>query len=371
MKIPFVDLKTQYQSIQGEIAQSIQSVLDRGDFILGQSVSEFEKEFSQAMSAPYAVGCASGTDALILALKAYDIGPGDEVISVSNTWVSTIFAISHVGATPVFADIDPDTYLIDPAKIEEKISPKTKAILPVHLYGQACDMEQIQSIAKKHQLVVIGDAAQAHLSEWDNMSVALWSDITCYSFYPGKNLGAYGDAGAIVTEDEKVAGKIKMLRNMGQKQKHDHEYVAWNSRLDSIQAAILKTKLKHLNDWTEKRRQAASRYDQLLKDLPCKTPQTNPKAKHVYHLYIVQTDERDQVLKSLQEKGVMTQIHYPVPVHLQKCYENLNLGKGLVPVTEKIADKIFSLPLFPEITPEQQAYVADTLSETLKLIPSS
>jgi dTDP-4-amino-4,6-dideoxygalactose transaminase len=361
MQIPFVDLKTQYQNHKDEIRSAIDEVLDRGDFILGRSVIDFEESFKRYTSSKYAVSCANGTDALILSLDALDIKTGDEVISVANTWVSTIFAISRVGARPVFVDIDPKTYLMDPNKIESAITKKTKAILPVHLYGQSADIEAISSIASKNNLMVLEDAAQAHGSRWKESKPGSLTKAACYSFYPGKNLGAYGDAGCVTTNDEEFARRLRMLGNLGQSVKHNHELIGTNSRLDTLQAAILNVKLKYLDSWIQKRREAAKRYNELLKNIDCITPQEHENSRHVYHLYVIQVKNRDNVVNLLQSKGVMAQIHYPTPIHMQKCYSHLGVEKGALPITEEISKNIISLPIFPEITEEQQTYVAESL----------
>jgi dTDP-4-amino-4,6-dideoxygalactose transaminase len=365
MKIPLVDLQAQYKSIKTEVNEAIEVVLTKGDYILGQAVGQFEAAFAEFSKAKYVISCANGTDALYLALKALDIGPGDEVISVSNTWVSTIFAISNVGATPVFVDIDPNTYQIDANLIEAAITPKTKAILPVHLYGHPAPMQAIQQIAAKHGLKVIEDAAQAHGARIHGQPIGSFSDITCYSFYPGKNLGAYGDAGAVTTNNPELAEKLELLRGLGQKTKHHHEIIGVNSRLDTLQAAILNVKIKYLATWSQQRRDAAKRYDDLLKGMDCQIPGVDQNALPVYHLYVIQVDNRDAVLEALQEQGVMAQIHYPNPVHLQPCYQSLNTKTDSLPHTERVAKRIISLPIYPEITPAQQQYVAESLSKTI------
>ncbi len=364
MKIPLVDLNAQYKTIESEVTDSIQAVLSKGDYILGEAVGQFEAAFAEFSEAKHVISCANGTDALYLALKALEIGPGDEVISVSNTWVSTIFAISNVGATPVFVDIDPNTYQMDANLIEAAITPKTKAILPVHLYGHPAPMQAIQQIAAKHGLKVIEDAAQAHGAQINGQPIGSFSDITCYSFYPGKNLGAYGDAGAVTTNNPELAERLELLRGLGQITKHHHEIIGVNSRLDTLQAAILNVKIKYLDKWSQARRAAAKRYDELLQDVNCQIPGVANTAEPVYHLYVIQVDNRDSVLKSLQEQGVMAQIHYPNPVHAQPCYKDLE-PKSL-PITEKVTQRILSLPIYPEITPEQQRHVAASLSKAIK-----
>lgn len=365
MKIPFVDLAAQYRSIRPQIQTAMNGVLDRCDFILGDDVAAFEKEFAAWAGAPHAVGCASGTDALILALRACNIGPGDEVITTPYTWISTVLAVSLVGAKPVFADIDPATYNIDPHLIAKRITRRTKAILPVHLYGQSAAMDDIGDLAKKHKLLVIEDAAQSHGSYWRGLRVGQTGVVTCYSFYPGKNIGAYGDAGAVTTPDAKIARQLRMLRVMGQETKHKHEIIGMNSRLDTLQAAILRVKLKHLEEWTEARRKAAQRYHRMLKDTNIVAPKEADGARHVFHVYAVQIPRRDAVVKKLNAEGVSAQVHYPTPVHLQPCYKSLGWKKGSLPVAEKVSSRILSLPMYPEITEAQQAYVVDRLKSAL------
>ncbi len=367
MKVPFVDLAAQYRSIKPQVQTAVNAVLDRCDFILGNDVAAFEKEFAAWAGAPHMVSCANGTDALVLALKACGIGPGDEVITTPYTWISTVLAVSLAGAKPVFADIDPATYNIDPAQIAKRITRKTKAILPVHLYGQSAAMDGIADIAKKHKLLIIEDAAQSHGSYWRGMRVGQTGVATCYSFYPGKNIGAYGDAGGVTTSDAKIARNLRMLRNMGQEVKHKHEVIGTNSRLDSLQAAVLRVKLKHLEEWTEARRKAAQRYHRMLKDVnPAVAPKEADGVRHVFHVYAVQVPRRDAVLKKLNADGVSAQVHYPTPVHLQPCYKSLGYKRGAFPVAERVCSRILSLPMYPEITEAQQAYVVDKLKEALK-----
>lgn len=366
MKVPFVDLAAQYRSIKPQVQTAVNGVLDRCDFILGGDVTAFEKEFGSWAGAAHTVSCANGTDALVLALKACGIGPGDEVITTPYTWISTVLAVSLVGAKPVFADIDPATYNIDPSLISKRVTRRTKAILPVHLYGQSAAMDDIADIAKKHKLLIIEDAAQSHGSYWRGMRVGQTGVATCYSFYPGKNIGAYGDAGAVTTPDPKIARALRLLRNMGQEVKHKHEVIGTNSRLDSLQAAVLRVKLKHLEDWTEARRKAAQRYHRMLKDLKnVIAPKEADGVRHVFHVYAVQVPRRDAVVKQLNADGVSAQVHYPTPVHLQPCYRSLGYKKGSFPVAEKVCSRILSLPMYPEITEAQQAYVVDRLRTAL------
>lgn len=365
MKVPFVDLAAQYRSIKPQVQAAVNGVLDRCDFILGNDVAALEKEFAAWTGAPHAVGCASGTDALILALKACGVGPGDEVITTPYTWISTVLAVTLVGAKPVFADIDPATYNLDPAQIAKKITRRTKAILPVHLYGQSAAMDDIGDIAKKHKLLVIEDAAQSHGSYWRGLRVGQTGAATCYSFYPGKNIGAYGDAGCVTTPDPKIARALRMLRNMGQEVKHKHELIGMNSRLDTLQAAVLRVKLKFLEEWTEARRKAAARYHRMLKNTNIVAPKEADGVRHVFHVYAVQVPRRDAVMKKLNADGVSAQVHYPVPVHLQPCYKSLGYKRGSLPVAEKVSARILSLPMYPEITEAQQAYVVDQLKSAV------
>jgi dTDP-4-amino-4,6-dideoxygalactose transaminase len=356
MTIPLVDLKLQYETLKKEILPAMERVCSQAGFIMGDDVTRFEEEFAVFSRSKHVVSCANGTNALSMALESLDIEPGDEIISVAFTWASTLFAITHVGAKPVLADIDPDTYLIDVSKIEEKISNRTRAILPVHLYGHPAPMDAIMDIAQKHGLRVVEDAAQAHGAQWKDQSVGSFGDISCYSFYPGKNLGAYGDAGAMVTNNDKLAAKLMRLRNLGQMSK---------SRLDTLQAAVLRIKLRYLKDWNEKRREAAKRYDTLLKGVNCKPPVTHEEARHVFHVYVIQVDRRDEVLKNLHAQGVMAQVHYPKPLHLQEAYRDWGLKRFTLPVSEAVAQRVLSLPLYPEITPEQQEYVVQALKKAI------
>jgi dTDP-4-amino-4,6-dideoxygalactose transaminase len=360
MIVPFVDLKAQYRAIAADIEEAMRRVVADADFILGSDVELFEREFAHFCEAKYAVGLDSGTSALELALRAYDVGEGDEVITVSHTFIATAAAISYTGARPVLIDIDPDTFNIDVEKIEAAVTPRTKAIVPVHLYGQAADFDPILSIARKHNLVVIEDACQAHGARYKGKRVGALGDAGCFSFYPGKNLGAYGDAGMIVTNSNEIADKIRLLRNYGQPQKYRHVIMGYNRRLDSLQAAVLRAKLGHLDGWNSSRRRAAKLYDEMLKDVDgVRTPYHAEESEHVYHLYVVQHPKRDQLLKYLKDQGVFAGLHYPTPVHLQPCYEHLGKPPGSLPFTEAAASRVISLPMFAEITDEQIEYVCD------------
>jgi len=354
--IPFVDLKAQYDSIKDEINEAIQDVLNNTSFIMGEELIRFEEEFASFCCRKYAIGVANGSDALILALKACGIGEGDEVITVPNTFIATTEAITRVGGKVVFVDIDPKTYTIDVSKTEEKITEKTKAIIPVHLYGQSADMEPIMELAKKYNLKIIEDAAQAHGAEYKGKKVGSIGDTGCFSFYPGKNLGAYGDAGMITTNNEEIAEKVKLLRNHGRTtKKYEHEIEGYSSRLDNLQAAILRVKLKYLNQWNSMRRKNARKYNELLNNINgIITPYEADYAKHVYHLYVIRTEKgRDKLREELKSKGIAAGIHYPIPLHLQPAYNYLGYKRGDFPITEKASQEILSLPIFAELTGEQ------------------
>jgi len=354
MNVPFVDLKRQYDSIKDEVNTKINEVLQNTHFILGENSDAFEKEFANYCGVKYGVGVASGSDALTLNLKALGVNKGDEVITVPNTFIATVDAISRNGAKPVFVDIDPETYNIDVAEIEEKITDKTKAIIPVHLYGQPADMDEIIKIAKKYDLKIIEDACQAHGAEYKGKKVGSLSDVGCFSFYPAKNLGAYGDGGMVVTNNEQIAERIKMLRNYGQSKKYYHDFIGYNSRLDEIQAAVLRVKLRYLDEWNDKRREHAKLYNDLLENVSgIETPTEKEFVKHVYHLYVIRCKNRNELQNYLSSKGVSTGIHYPIPVHLQKAYKHLEYKEGDFPITEKYAKEILSLPMFPELTDEE------------------
>ncbi|WP_048091861.1 aminotransferase class I/II-fold pyridoxal phosphate-dependent enzyme [Geoglobus acetivorans] len=347
--IQFVDLRKEYQEIKEETDQAIQRVLERGWFILGKELETFEKEFSSYIGVKHAIGVNSGSDALYLAIKALGIGPGDEVITVSHTFISTVDAIVRNSARPVFVDIGPETYTIDVPQIEKAITDRTKAILPVHIYGHPANIDPIIEIAEEYGLYVIEDASQAHGAEYKGRKVGSIGHVACFSFYPTKNLGAYGDAGAIVTNDDELAEKLRMMRNYGSSKKYYHEFIGVNSRLDEIQAAILRVKLRHLDEWNERRRKIAEMYNELLENSDVITPVEKEWAKHVYHLYVIRHKDRDKLQQYLLENGIKTQIHYPVPVHLQKAYLDLGIRVKL-PVTERISREVLSLPMFTHLT---------------------
>jgi dTDP-4-amino-4,6-dideoxygalactose transaminase len=361
MNIPFVDLQSQYQELKAEVDPAVLAIMQRGDFVLGGAVAEFERVFADYCGAKYAVGVDSGYSALELILRAYDIGPGDEVITVANTFIATTLSISNTGARPVLVDCDPVTYNIDPTQIEAAITSRTRAIMPVHLYGQPVDIDPILEIARRHNLWVFEDAAQAAGARYKGRRIGSLADAAGFSFYPGKNLGAYGDAGAVVTDDAAVADKIRYLRNIGQKVKYYHEVKGFNNRLDTIQAAVLKVKLPHLDEWNEKRRRAAAKYRELLAGLPVITPETADYAEHIFHLYVVRVQNRELLMEHLKTMGIATGLHYPIPIHLQPAYSELGYVRGDFPVTETYAETILSLPIFPELDDDKVAYVVDAI----------
>ncbi len=360
--IKFVDLKAQYNSIREEINKSVQQVLDSTNFILGENVKSFESEFAEFCHAKYSVGVNSGTSALHLALVAKGIGKGHEVITTPNTFIATCAAISYTGASPRLVDIDEETYNMDPKKLEKAITPKTKAVIPVHLYGQAAEMNEIMEISKKHNLTVIEDACQAHGAEHHDKRAPI-SDIGCFSFYPGKNLGAYGEGGSIASNDKEFDEKLRALRDHGQVKKNIHKYIGYNYRLEEIQTAILRVKLKHLDKWTEMRRKNASLYSELLKDCNVRTPVERKYNKHVYHLYVIRVKNRQKLIEHLNSKGIQTGVHYPTPIHLQEAYLNLEYKKGSFPIAEKCADEILSLPMFPELKQDEIHEVAKYIKD--------
>ncbi len=366
MSIPFVDLKNQYQNIQEEINQRIQNVLYDTAFINGKYAKQFEAAFASFCHAKHCIGVGNGTDAIYIALRSLGIGPGDEVITAANSFIATSEAITMTGAKVVFADCHPDSYNLDPERISSLVSPRTKAIVPVHLYGRPAGMTAINEMAKHHGLYVIEDAAQAHGAEIQGNRIGNFGDIACFSFYPGKNLGAYGDAGAIVTNNDDLATQCRMIANHGRVNKYDHEFEGINSRLDGIQAAVLQVKLNYLEEWTELRRHAAKKYDELLKEAHVITPSCPETLRHVYHLYVIRTRNRDDLQKKLQEKGVATGIHYPIALPNLRAYQYLGHSPQDFPVSSAYADTILSLPMFPEITDEQIDYVCKTLIEVEK-----
>ena len=366
MTIPLVDLKAQYLSIQDEIDAAIQRVVDSTGFILGPDVRAFEEEFARFCGVQHAVGVDSGTAALHLAFLACGIGPGDEVITTPHTFIATIGMLGRVGARPVFVDIDPRTYNMDPAKIEAAITERTKAIMPVHLYGQPAEMDPILEIADRHGLKVIEDAAQAHGAEYKGRRAGSMGHVAIFSFYPGKNLGAYGDAGALVTNDGEIAEQVRLLRNHGRREKYEHLLEGFNYRIDTLQAAILRVKLAHLEEWNEARRRHVATYHELLSDLDLVLPYEPEHVRAVYHLFAVRLRERDALRERLRERGVSTGIHYPIPLHLQPAYLHLGHKEGDFPITEECARQVLSLPMYPELTRGQMEEVTRAIKEFLE-----
>ena len=363
--VPLVDLKAQYRSIRQEINDAIQHVLDSTQFVLGEEVAAFERDFAAYCGGREAVAVNSGTSALHLSLLAAGIGPGDEVITIPFTFVATVAAIRYAGATPVYVDIDPRTFTMDAGQVERAITPRTRALLPVHLYGHPADMDPLVEIARRHKLTLIEDACQAHGAEYKGRRVGSIGDMGCFSFYPGKNLGAYGEGGAVVTNNPEFAGKIRMLRDWGQDRKYHHQYLGYNYRMEGIQGAILKVKLRHLEDWTEARRAHAIRYREILADAGVRLPQEQPWARHVYHVYAVRTNDREALQKSLNQAGVGTGIHYPVPVHEQPGYADPRYKRGDFPKSEAAADEVLSLPMYAELTEDQLQQVAENLRKSM------
>jgi len=356
--IPFVDLRAQYLSIKSEIDAAIQGVLDSCQFTLGSEVAKFEEEFAAYCGVKHGIGVNTGTSALHLSLLAAGIGPGDEVITVPFTFVATVAAIHYTGATPVFVDVDPETLTMDPAGLEQAITPRTRAILPVHLHGQTADMDPILAIARRHGLLVIEDACQAHGAEYRGRRAGSLGDMACFSFYPGKNLGAYGEGGMVVTNDASFARTIRMLRDWGAEKRYHHVLKGYNYRLEGIQGAVLRVKLRHLEAWTEARRAAAARYDRLLAGSGVPTPVARPHNRHVYHIYAIRTPRRPAWQEALAAQGIQTGIHYPIPVHLLPAYADLGYERGDFPNAERAADEVLSLPMFPELSEEQSETVA-------------
>jgi dTDP-4-amino-4,6-dideoxygalactose transaminase len=359
--IPAEDVKRQYVQIEDEVHQAIDRVLARGRYVLGPELSAFEEEFAAFCGTRFAVGVSNGTDALHLALLACGIGPGDEVITVPNTYIATVFALTYVGAIPVFIDVDPDTYNMNPDLLEAAITGHTRAIIPVHLYGQPCEMEPILAVARKYGLRVIEDAAHAHGAYYHESPTGSFADIGCFSFYPTKTFGAFGDAGAIVTSDREIDAHLRQLRYMGQKVKHDHEIIGYQKRMDELQAAILRVKLPYLRGWIERRQSIAERYYDLLAGSPLILPYVAPNRTHAYYLFTVLAPKRDGLHKSLKERGIGTQIIYPKLVPDQSAYEDQLIRCGAIPIARSLVDKILCLPMFPELRDDEVDRVATAI----------
>ncbi len=362
MKVPFVDLYAQYEGIKSDIDAAIKDVITETAFIGGKYVKVFEKNYAELYGVKHCIGVANGTDAIYVALKMLGIGEGDEVITVANSWISTSETIGQTGATPVFVDIEPDYYTIDVNRIEEKITDRTRAIIPVHLYGHPADMDPIKALCRKYNLKLIEDCAQAHFAEYKGKRVGLFGDVATFSFYPGKNLGAYGDAGCIVTNNDDLAERCRMYANHGALVKHQHQIEGINSRLDGLQAAILNAKLPHILKWTQARRKVAEQYNELLKGVNGITlPQEADYARHVYHLYVIRSKKRDELQQFLKENGVGTAIHYPTPLPLLQAYDHLGYESSDIPIAAQYADEILSIPMFPELDNKMMQEVKSTL----------
>jgi dTDP-4-amino-4,6-dideoxygalactose transaminase len=362
MRVPFVDLKAQYRTIRDDVQSAFDEVLTSMDFVLGSNLRAFEAEYAAYCQSKYAIGVANGTDALFLALRACGVGPGDEVITVSHSFIATVEAIIMLGATPVYVDIDPETYTLDPEKLPGALSPRTRAIVPVHLYGQMADMDPIMTFARQHGLAVVEDACQAHGADDRGRRAGSLGDAAAFSFYPSKNLGAYGDGGAVTTNSRAVAEHVRLLRDHGSSKKYEHQEFGWNSRLDEMQAAVLRAKLGLLDFWNEQRRRHATRYDELLADLSIRTPKVREGTRHVYHLYVVEADGRDFGREMLNDLGIATGIHYPTPIHLQQAAQGVGRVAGSLRVTERMARRVLSLPMYAEMEEAQLSYVAGCLA---------
>lgn len=367
MNVPFIDFSEQYQSIKETIDVGLKSVFEKGNFILGQEEKDFEISFAQYCESQFGIGVNSGTDALYLALGALDVGVGDEVILPTFTFIATALCISYTGATPVFVDVEEETYNIDPEKLKEVITDKTKVIMPVHLYGQPANMDEILAIAKEKDIKVIEDAAQSHGAVYKGKKVGSLGDIACFSFYPTKSLGAFGDGGIVVTSSEDVSEKVKMLRDYGRVGRYDHKVKGFNSRLDTVQAVILSAKLAFLDEWNKMRQENAAHYCELLKDIDgVVTPLIKEDRTHVFQTFAVRVQNRDEVLEKMKEKGIGVLIHYPICVHMQEAYKDAGYNKGDFPIAEKLADEVLSLPMFPHMQKEQVEYVCESLKSIVQ-----
>jgi dTDP-4-amino-4,6-dideoxygalactose transaminase len=364
-EVPFLDLQAQYRGIRAEVIDAIIEVADSTRYALGPQVADFEGRFAQYTGTNHCVAVNSGTSALHLALIAAGVGPGDEVITVPMTFIATTWAVSYVGATPVFVDVDPETYTMDPNQVEARITPKTKAILPVHLYGQPADLAPLLDIGDRYGIPVIEDAAQAHGAAYRERSAGSWGLLGCFSFYPGKNLGAAGEGGAVVTNDAAIANRLRALRDHAQSERYHHEELGFNYRMDAMQGAVLGVKLRHLDSWITARRTHAAAYGELLAGLPLQLPTEASDRRHAWHLYVVLHPERDRLQAELAAAGVSAGLHYPIPVHLQRAYTHLGYRVGDFPVAEQVAVECLSLPMYPELTRDQVESVASALSQTL------
>jgi dTDP-4-amino-4,6-dideoxygalactose transaminase len=367
MEVPFLDIRDQNSSLKNEIIPLWEEILDTAGFVGGRHVQAFEEEFGDACSVAHCVAVSSGTDALRFVFLSLDLKPGDEVITVPNTFIATTEAITQAGGKFKFVDINPGTYNMDPSKLKAVLTSRTKGIVPVHLYGQPADMDPILSFAEDHGLWVVEDACQAHLAEYKGMKAGSMGIAGAFSFYPGKNLGACGEGGAVTTNDTRIADRVRMLRDHGQAKKYHHEVEGYNGRLDALQSSVLRVKLRYLPQWNESRRKNAQTYMKLLRNINSITlPTVDPNCLSVFHLFVVQVENRDMVQEALSKKGISTGLHYPIPIHLQKAYAHMGLNSGSFPITESCAERLLSLPMFPELTEEQIAFVSDGLREVVE-----
>ena len=371
MRVPLVDLQAQYQSIKREVLAAVEDVFEQMQLFLGPQQQEFEQAFAAYCGCQYGVGLSNGTDALVLALRACGIGPGDEVITVSNTFIATVEAIAQVGATPVFVDIDAETYTMDWRQLDEVLTERTRAIMPVHLYGHPVAMQPVLDVARAHGLRVIEDASQAHGATYEGQRVGSFGDIGCFSLYCSKNLGAYGEAGICVTNDTELAGSMRLLRDHGSRQRYHHEVMGVNARMDEVQAAILNVKLRYLEHWNAARRSHARNYTELLEEYVEQVPMERPWAGHVYYAYVVQVQEREHFRAILAQESIATGIHYPIPIHLQPACVGYGYGRGSLPVTEAVVERIVSLPMYPELTMDQIAMVVNAVKKSAAIVVSS
>jgi len=365
MTVPFVDLKAQHRQLAPQIEAAVRAVFERGDFIMGAAVEQFEAEYAALIGTRHAISVGTGLAAIELALRGFGVGPGDEVITAANTFIATVLAIAAVGAKPVLVEMNRDSYTIDPAAIAAAVGPRTRAIVPVHLYGQPVDLDGVMAVAARHDLLVVEDAAQAHGARYGDRRAGSVGHAAAFSFYPSKNLGAYGDAGMIVTNDDAVAAKLRLTRNYGQRVKYYHSVLGTNSRLDTVQAAVLRVKLPHLEGWNTDRRRHAARYTASLPK-SVQTPSETAKAEHIYHLYVIETANRDRLQQRLRERQIDTGVHYPVPAHLQEACASLGYKAGDFPLTEAAAARILSLPMYPELTDDQIDYVVEGVTDALQ-----
>ncbi|MGE5608598.1 MAG: DegT/DnrJ/EryC1/StrS family aminotransferase [Bacillota bacterium] len=364
--VPFADLRAQYAQIGEEVMGALREVVESAVFVLGPKVAQFERDFAAYVGAKHCIGVSSGTAALHLALIGAGVGQGDEVITVPMTFIATSWAISYVGARPVFVDVDPATYTMDPEQVEKHITSRTRAILPVHLYGQMADMDALLEIGRRHGIPVIEDAAQAHGAAYNGRNAGTLGQCGCFSFYPGKNLGAYGEAGAVVTDDDAIAARLRALRDHAQEKRYHHGEIGFNYRMDAFQGAILEIKLRYLEGWTRARSTLADRYKESMADLAIQLPMQIVNRRHVWHLFVILHEQRERLRQELEARGICTGLHYPVPLHLQQAYRHLGYGPGAFPVAERIARECLSLPLFAEMTPVQQDAVIEAMRDILR-----